>query len=148
MKAIVFHEQGGPEVLQLEERPVPDIGPGDILMKVRAVSVNRTLDIDARTWGATWSIPLPHILGADPAGEVAVVGSAVEDFQPSDRVVAGFIIGCENCEFCQQGLPNACPRRKLYGVHIDGGCAEYARVPARNLVRIPSTRSLARRSAN
>ena len=137
MKAIVFHEQGGPEVLRWEERPVPQIGPDDVLIKVRAVSVNRTLDIDARTWGATWKIPLPHILGADPAGEIAQIGSAVKGFRPGDRVVAGFIVGCGQCELCRQGLPNACARRKLYGVHLDGGYAEYACVAAQNLVRIP-----------
>jgi NADPH:quinone reductase-like Zn-dependent oxidoreductase len=147
MKAIVFYEQGGPEVLQFEDRPVPQIGPDDVLLKVRAVSVNRTLCIDARTWGATWKIPLPHILGADPAGEVAQVGAAVQGFQPGDRVVTGFIIGCGQCELCQQALPNACANRKLYGVHIDGGYAEYAKVPAQNLVRIPDGLSFQEASA-
>ena len=147
MKAIVFHEQGGPEVLQLEDRPVPQIGPDDVLLKVRAVSVNRTLDIDARTWGATWKIPLPHILGADPAGEIAEIGTAVKGFHRGDRVVAGFIVGCGACELCQQALPNACARRKLYGVHIDGGYAEYARVSAQNLVRIPDTLTFEEASA-
>jgi D-arabinose 1-dehydrogenase-like Zn-dependent alcohol dehydrogenase len=45
-------------------------------------------------------------------------------------VVAGFIVGRGTCELCQRALPNACARRKLYGVHFDGGYAEYARVSA------------------
>ena len=147
MKAVVFHEQGGPEVLQLEDVPVPQIGPDEVLLKVRAVSVNRTLDIDARTWGATWNIPLPHILGADPAGEIAEIGAAVKGFRPGDRVVASFIIGCGQCELCQEALPNACARRRLYGVHTDGGYAEYARISAGNLVRIPNSLSFEEASA-
>ncbi len=137
MKAVVFYEQGGPEVLRLEDRPVPPIGETEVLLKVHAVSVNRTLDIDVRTWGATWNIPMPHILGADPAGEVAQVGASVHGFQPGERVVTGIIIGCGQCELCDLALPNACARRKLYGVHVDGGYAQFARVPAQNLFRIP-----------
>jgi NADPH:quinone reductase-like Zn-dependent oxidoreductase len=147
VKAIVFHDHGGSEVLQWEDCPVPQIGLDEVLLKVRAVSVNRTLDIDARTWGATWKIPLPHILGADPAGEIVEIGAAVKGFKPGDRVVAGFVVGCGACELCQQALPNACARRRLYGVHIDGGYAEYARVAAHNLVPIPDKLSFEEASA-
>ena len=80
MKAVVFYEHGGPDVLRVEDVPVPEIGPDDVLIRVRAVSVNRTLDIDVRTWGATWPIPFPHILGADPAGDVVRVGATVRGF--------------------------------------------------------------------
>jgi len=114
---------------------------------VRAVSVNRTLDIDVRTWGATWPIPFPHILGADPAGEVVELGSAVEGFAKDERVVANFIVGCGTCALCQQSLDNACAQRRLLGVHTNGGYAEYASVPARNLVRIPDSLSYEQASA-
>jgi NADPH:quinone reductase-like Zn-dependent oxidoreductase len=147
VKAVVFYEQGGPEVLRFEDRPVPQIGESDVLLKVRAVSVNRTLDIDVRTWGATWNIPLPHILGADPAGEIVEVGGAVNGLQPGDRVVSGIVMGCGHCELCQRALPNACASRKLYGVHVDGGYAEFAKVPAQNLVRIPASLSFEEASA-
>jgi NADPH:quinone reductase-like Zn-dependent oxidoreductase len=147
VKAIVFYEQGGPEVLRYEDRPLPQIGDTDVLMKVRAVSVNRTLDIDARAWGATWKIPLPHILGADPAGQIVQVGAAVDGFRAGEQVVSGIIIGCGNCELCQGALPNACANRKLYGVHVDGGYAEFARVPAQNLFRIPESLSFEEASA-
>jgi NADPH:quinone reductase-like Zn-dependent oxidoreductase len=147
MKAIVFYEQGGPEVLRLEDRPVPQIGPKEVLLKVHAVSVNRTLDIDVRTWGATWKIPLPHILGADPAGEIVEIGPEVKGFEIGQRVVTGIIVGCGECELCHQALPNACARRKLYGVHMDGGYAEFAKVPAQNPVSIPQTLSFEQASA-
>jgi NADPH:quinone reductase-like Zn-dependent oxidoreductase len=141
VKAVVFHEHGESDVLRVEDVPVPTCGPDDLLVRVHAVSVNRTLDIDVRTWGATWPIPMPHILGADPAGEVVTVGSAVQGFQPGDRVVTSFILPCRKCEFCLQGLENACPQRQLFGVHVNGGYAEYASIPARNLLRIPDSLS-------
>jgi NADPH:quinone reductase-like Zn-dependent oxidoreductase len=147
MKAVVFRRLGGPEVLQVEDVPVPPVGPDDVLIRVRAVSVNRTLDIDVRTWGATWPIPFPHILGADPAGEVAEVGAAVRDFKVGDRVVTNFVLGCGACELCRQGFENACPQRRLIGVHRNGGYAEYAAVPAKNLVRIPDSLSYEQASA-
>lgn len=147
MKAIVFYEQGGPEVLRLEARPVPQIGPKEVLLKVHAVSVNRTLDIDVRTWGATWKIPLPHILGADPAGEIVQLGSEVKGFETGQRVATAIIVGCGECELCDQALPNACARRKIYGVHMDGGYAEFAKVPAQNLVPIPHALSFEQASA-
>jgi NADPH2:quinone reductase len=75
VKAAVFYEHGGPEVLRIEDVPMPEVGAEDVLIRVQVVSVNRTLDIDVRTWGATWPIPLPHVLGADPAGDVVQTGS-------------------------------------------------------------------------
>jgi NADPH:quinone reductase-like Zn-dependent oxidoreductase len=147
MKAVVMYAHGGPEVLQLEDVADPLVGPDDVLIRVRAVSVNRTLDIDVRTWGATWPIPFPHILGADPAGDVVAVGAAASGFAVGDRVATSFILGCGTCALCGQGLDNACPQRRLFGVHRHGGYAEYASVPARNLVRIPASLSYAEASA-
>jgi NADPH:quinone reductase-like Zn-dependent oxidoreductase len=141
MKAVVFYEHGGPEVLRVEDVPRPQIGPADVLVRVRAVSVNRTLDIDVRQRGANWPIPLPHILGADPAGDVAEVGSAVQGFQIGDRVVNIHSIWCGSCEFCLQGLENACVQFRVTGVHTSGGYAEYVSVPVQKLVRIPDSLS-------
>jgi NADPH:quinone reductase-like Zn-dependent oxidoreductase len=139
MKAAVFHKLGGPEVLAIEDVAVPEIGPLDVLIRVRAVSVNRTLDIDVRTWGATWPIAFPHISGADPAGDIAKLGASVEGFKVGDRVAASFIVGCGACALCGEGYDNACAQRRLIGVHRNGSYAEYVSIPARNLVRIPDS---------
>src|SRR5215468_5680593 len=89
MQAVVFHEHGGPEVLRVEDMPQPTPGPGEVLLRVRAIAVNRTLDCEVRARpGAYGSIPMPHILGSGPAGEVAALGEGVPDCPPGDRVVS------------------------------------------------------------
>jgi NADPH:quinone reductase-like Zn-dependent oxidoreductase len=109
-----------------------------VLLRVRAVSVMRTLDCEVRArQGAYGPIPMPHVLGADPAGEVADVGEGVQDFAPGDRVVTIQSIACGACRYCQRGLTNACERQRIQGVHTQGGYAEFMVTPARNLVRIP-----------
>jgi NADPH:quinone reductase-like Zn-dependent oxidoreductase len=137
MKAVLFREHGGPDVLEVVDVPVPTPGPTEVLLRVRSVSVMRTLDTEVRSRPGFGGIPLPHILGADPAGEVVDVGSAVEGFTPGDRVVSVQILWCGRCTPCSRGLNNACVRLRIQGVHTDGGDAEYAVVPAQNLVPIP-----------
>src|SRR5437870_4937098 len=77
VKAIVFHQFGPPEVLHLEQVPAPAPGPGELLLKVHAVSVNRTLDLAVRAGQYVHRPKLPHVLGVDPCGVVAAVGPEV-----------------------------------------------------------------------
>jgi NADPH:quinone reductase-like Zn-dependent oxidoreductase len=98
----------------------------------------RTLDCEVRSRpNAYGPIPMPHILGADPAGEIAAVGEGVLDFAPGDRVVTIQGIACGTCRCCEMGLNNACMRMRIQGVHTQGGYAEFMVTPARNLIRIP-----------
>ena len=86
MRAIVMSEHGGPEVLRLVERPVPAPGPGEALVRVAAVAVNR-LDIWVREdVGHAYGAVLPVIPGYDVAGEVVAVGEGVADVAPGMRV--------------------------------------------------------------
>ena len=87
MKAVYIERVGAPEVLIYGELPEPQPGPNDVLIRVRATSLNR-LDVFMREGSHGTSITPPQILGRDIAGEVAQVGSAVQGFQPGDRVVA------------------------------------------------------------
>jgi hypothetical protein len=87
MKAVYVERTGPPEVLTYGELPEPQPDPNDVLIRVRATSLNR-LDVFMREGSHGTSITPPQILGRDMAGEVVQVGSAVSDFQPGDRVVA------------------------------------------------------------
>jgi NADPH:quinone reductase-like Zn-dependent oxidoreductase len=137
MRAVVLRRFGGPDVLELLEWPDPVVGPADVLIAVRAVSVGRTLDVEVRARGADFGAALPRILGSDPAGFVVSVGSKVETFAPGDRVVCTSSLYCGECEFCSAGLENACVRHGIVGVHIDGGDAELCAVPAKIVRHIP-----------
>src|SRR5258705_280629 len=76
MKAVVIREFGGPEVMRLEEVPTPVPGPGEVVIRVHAVSVNRTLDLVVRSGKYAMPVTLPHVLGVDPSGGVSAVGLA------------------------------------------------------------------------
>jgi NADPH:quinone reductase-like Zn-dependent oxidoreductase len=142
MQAVVFHEHGGPEVLRVEDMPQPTPGPGEVLLRVRAIAVNRTLDCEVRARsGAFGPIPMPHILGTGPAGEVAALGESMQECQPGDRVVSINLLWCGVCRPCMQGQNNACVRVRIQGVHTQGGYAQFALAPARNLIRLPDTLS-------
>ena len=88
MKAIVLHEYGGPEVLRYEEVERPAAGKGQLLLKVHAVSVNRSLDLWVRQDGGGYDIELPYVMGIDPSGVVEEVGEAVDGFAKGDRVTS------------------------------------------------------------
>ena len=77
MRAVVIRRFGGPEVLEYLDWPEPPVGPSDVLIRVHAVTVGRTLDVEVRERGADFHVQLPRILGSDPAGVVAEIGSAV-----------------------------------------------------------------------
>lgn len=126
MKAIVFHEFGPPEVLRLEDVATPAPGPGEVLLKVHAVSVNRTLDLVLRAGQYARRPPLPHVLGVDPCGVVAAVGAGVTNRKVGDRLV---------CEPVVSIGPNRAP--VILGVHVWGGYAEYVKVPAKITHVIP-----------
>jgi NADPH:quinone reductase len=120
MKAIVIREFGPPEVMRLEEVPTPVPEAGEVLIKVHAVSVNRTLDLVLRAGAYSVPIKLPHVLGVDPSGVVAAVGAGVTTRKVGDRVVT--------LQFVRQATPSSFP--VILGLHVWGGYAEYVKVPA------------------
>ncbi len=88
MRAVVFEQFGPPSVLHIADVPTPELGPDDVLVRVHAVSVNRTLDLAVRQGTYAKRPPLPHILGADPAGVIVAVGSNVSMRKVGDRVLS------------------------------------------------------------
>lgn len=136
MKAVRFHEHGGPEVLKYEDAPDPKIQANEVLVKVKACALNH-LDIWLRVGVRRWQLSMPHIVGADISGEVAEVGSLVTRFKPGDRVLLSPGISCGQCEACFKGLDSACRSYTLFGVMVDGGYAEYVKSPEMNVFPIP-----------
>jgi NADPH:quinone reductase-like Zn-dependent oxidoreductase len=135
MKAVRFHQHGGPEVLCYEDVPEPQLAPGDVLVRVRACALNH-LDIWGRRGLPNIRIPLPHITGSDIAGEV--IGSAAADVSIGRRVMLQPGISCGRCAACLSGRDNECARYEVLGyVNHAGGYAELVKVPVQNLVPIP-----------
>ena len=136
MKAIVIREFGAPEIMRLEEVTEPKAAPGEIVIKVHSVSVNRTLDCVVRAGKYPVKIAMPHVLGVDPAGDVVEVGSGVTQFKLGDRVATISIIRCGKCKQCARGLEANCLDSQHIGLHCWGGYAEYVAVPERNAFHI------------
>ncbi len=136
MKAIVYSEHGGPEVLRYTDAPEPSIDAYEVLVRVRACALNH-LDLFLRRGIPGVPIPLPHIPGSDIAGEVAKVGEKVKGIKAGERVLLQPGISCGHCAQCLAGEDNKCREYTLFGQMVDGGCAEYVKSPAANVVPIP-----------
>jgi NADPH:quinone reductase-like Zn-dependent oxidoreductase len=136
MKVVRIHEHGGPEVLRVEEIPQPAPRPDQILVRVRACSVNH-LDLWVRGGIPGLKIPLPHVLGSDIAGEVVAVGDLCERVKPGWRVVLSPGVSCRQCRQCLSGQDNFCRRYTLFGYGTDGGNAEFLAAPEYTAIQIP-----------
>lgn len=128
MKAIVFRRHGGANVLESATVAVPQPGPEEALIEVKACAVNH-LDIWTREGMPGVTISMPHILGCDVAG--------VANGRP---VVVAPGISCGRCPPCTAGRDSLCVEYRILGFQIDGGYAEFVKVPARNLIPIATDR--------
>ena len=137
MKAVRFHQHGGPEVLQYED--VPDPVPkssSDVLVSVKACALNR-LDIWGRI-GPPYAEPsLPHIPGSDIAGVIQQAPPEERELKEGMEVVVNPGIGCGRCEKCLSGKDNQCRYYTIIGSGPDGGYAELVVAPKRNMVPKP-----------
>jgi len=143
MRAVVIRKHGGPEVLRVEEIPIPQPGPGEVLLKVEATALNR-LDIFARKGMSGPGVPLvtlPHVSGVDIVGRIAMYGPGSDkipcNHSIGDRVILDPAIGCNECRYCRLGEPSMCPNYRIIGEHCWGGLADYVVVPARNVIKVP-----------
>ena len=136
MKAALFHEYGGPEVVRVEDVPLPEPGPGQVRVRVRATALNH-LDLWVRR-GLPLQLHLPHIGGSDIAGEVDAWGPGVPGMIRGTRVVVDPSVDYHWYGGIGSGpsLPN--PQFRILGEHLPGGMAEYVLVPAANLLEIPA----------
>ncbi|HEV2342076.1 MAG TPA: zinc-binding dehydrogenase [Candidatus Acidoferrales bacterium] len=140
MKAVVFSKHGGPEVLRVAEVADPRPRGDEVLVRVRACSVNH-LDLWVRRGLPGVEIPMPHIPGSDIAGEIAGVGELVTDVHVGEKVILAPGVSCGHCHACLAGDDNLCRKYTLLGYLIDGGCAELVIAPARNVFPMPETLS-------
>ncbi len=140
MKAILFRQHGGPEVLQYPDVPDPEPRPNEVLVRVRACALNH-LDLWVRGGLPNVPIPLPHIPGSDVAGEIVKIGSEVTTVRVGQNVVLAPGVTCGKCAACISGQDNRCRQFTNLGYMIDGGCAEFVRAPEVNCLPFPENLS-------
>ena len=141
MRAAVFDENGGPDVVRVREVDTPDPGPGEVRVRVVAAALNH-LDLWVRRGLPSLDTSFPHVGGSDIAGEVDAVGPGVEGIEAGTRVVVDPSLGYGWYDGVPRGEGLPRPRFRLLGEHTWGGLAEYAVVPADNLVEVPGRVSL------
>ena len=136
MRAIVLHEHGGPEVLQFENLSMPMPEPGEVLVKLVAISLNR-MDIFVRNGWPGLRLKYPHILGADGAGIVVGLGKNTTGFGIGNRVVINPNLSCGECDYCLAGQENRCQNWHLLGETVPGTYCEFIAIPSSQLLRVP-----------
>ena len=116
--------------VRVEERPIPQIGPGEVLVKTEACGL---CGGEAMEW---YLAPrAPKILGHEPAGVIVEIGEGVTGFEVGDRVFVHHHVPCHDCRDCQRGAQTYCPAYSK--THIDpGGFADYFRVPRENVAEM------------
>jgi alcohol dehydrogenase len=140
MKAMIFERNGGCEVLQYTDTPIPAAGPNDVVIRVKASACNFN-DIWARRGLPGMQIILPHISGSDAAGIVTEIGSEVRGVKPGDEVVVHCGVSCRQCDYCTRGEEFFCRDFKIWGFQtgpLDGAHGEYCRLPAANVLPKPA----------
>lgn len=135
MRAALFEDFGGPGVVEVKKVPVPEPGPGEVRIRVEAAAMNH-LDLWVRR-GLPIETPMPHIGGSDMAGTVDAVGPGAGDVPIGTRVVVDPSLGYDWYDAQDRGESFDELPFRIIGEHTQGGFAEYAVVPAENLLEIP-----------
>ncbi len=133
MKAVRMVDVQQP--LELHEVPRPTVGPGDVLVRIKAAGICHS-DVHYRA-GKSPVRPLPMTLGHEIAGVTEEVGAQVKTLRVGDRVCLHYLISCGDCYYCSKGSEQFCIRGSMLGHYTDGGYAEYIAVPQRNAVLLP-----------
>lgn len=137
MKAAFYEELKGYKGIKVGELPKPQIeSPDEVIVRVKAFSLNH-LDVWVMEGMYPMEIPLPHIFASDGAGVVEEVGKNVKNIEVGDRVVIFSGLSCGVCEKCLSGRDNECEKFRPLGTVDNGVSAEYVKVPAVNVFKIP-----------
>jgi NADPH:quinone reductase-like Zn-dependent oxidoreductase len=146
MKAAFLTGHGGNEVVAIGERPKPVRRSGEVLVRMRAATVNR-VDIYMRDSGGGITHRLPQIMGLDGAGVIEEVDQEESLLVPGQSVVLHPGVTCNRCEYCLRGEDVLCTSIQYLGEHRDGTMAQYVSVPARNVFAMPATMDFAQAAA-
>jgi NADPH:quinone reductase-like Zn-dependent oxidoreductase len=136
MKAVRLHQSGSVEHYAYEDAPDPVAGPGEVLVRVRAVALNH-LEAWAAKMPAAAPFERPRILGADVAGVVEALGAGVTSVTAGAEVMLHPGVSCGVCAQCLGGDDNLCAQYRLLGQGREGGMAELIAVPAANVAPKP-----------
>ncbi|MBA3534556.1 MAG: zinc-binding dehydrogenase [Ardenticatenales bacterium] len=146
MKAMVYTEPGGLEVIEPITLPMPEPARGEVRVRVVASALNH-LDLWVRRGMPDIPPSFPHVGGCDMSGVIDAVGEEVHGWAVGDRVVINPTLSCGQCEWCRRGEDPLCNDFAILGEHRWGGFAEYVVVPALNLERVPAHISLVEAAA-
>lgn len=135
-EAIVLRAHGGPEVLLRETLELPEPGPREVRIRVKAVALNH-LDIWVRRGIPHLKLEYPHRLGSDIVGEVEALGPGARAGKVGEKVVVNPGVSCGICERCLSGHDNLCRKYCILGEHVSGGYSRHAIVPDTNLLPYP-----------
>jgi NADPH:quinone reductase-like Zn-dependent oxidoreductase len=137
VRAVVFHEFGGSEVLRVEELPDPEPGPGEVVLDVTATALNH-LDVDVREGVSRFPVEFPHVPGVEPVGRISALGEGVEGWQVGDRAAVYLIAVCGACTYCRSGRESLCTAPAWFVSMGSGGAyAEKVLCKETQLVRVP-----------
>jgi NADPH:quinone reductase-like Zn-dependent oxidoreductase len=136
VKAATITGYGGVDQITVGDVPDPAAGPGEIIVSVRAASLNR-LDVWTLRGSLGLDLHWPHVLGADAAGEIAEVGEGVTGLRTGMRVMVNPGVSCRMCERCRAGEHSECIDFRILGEHLPGTFAEKVKVPQHNVFPIP-----------
>ena len=126
MKAALMYDLGK---MVIEDVPDPEVGTGDILIKVEACAICGS---DVRTlWHGSSHVKPPRILGHEVVGTITKIGSEVNGYELGDVVAITPAIGCGECHYCRSGSTNMCSKLETIGFEFNGGFAELMNVPAK-----------------
>lgn len=137
MKAALYRTHGGPEVLEYVEVDDPVPGPGEVLVEVRAVGLNRMDLLQREGPGFMPGFALPHIAGMDVAGQIVAVGAGVSTARIAERVVVNPAVSCGVCDQCRRGADQFCPSQQVIGASRAGGYGSLCAVPSTHAIEVP-----------